>query len=158
MLWPRHVTQSRTVPVEVDHAFEGVLRAPLASVMSRRFGPFPPVREVRDEPPSWGEVGQTRTIVTSDGGSLNEELTVVERPHRFGYRLDRITGPMKPLVASIDGTWTFEPVGTGVRIIWSWAIQPKSRPATLAMPVIARLWPSYAARVLEQVEEMLLQG
>lgn len=158
MLSPRHVTQSRTVPVEVDHAFHGVLQAPLAQVMSRRFGPFPPVREVRDQPPSWGAVGQTRTVVTADGGSVHEELTVVEPPHGFGYRLDRITGPMKPLVGRIDGSWAFEPVGTGVRITWSWAIQPRSRAATLALPVVARLWPAYAARVLEQIESLLLES
>lgn len=158
MVTPRRMAQSRTVPIEPDRAFPAVLTAELPQVICRRFGPFPPVREVRDQPPSWGQVGQTRTIVTSDGGTMREELTVVEAPHRFGYRLDRITGPMKPLVHGLDGRWTFAPVGTGVRITWEWTLHPRTAAAALTMPLIARLWPPYAARVLERIEEMLLDA
>ncbi len=158
MTTPRRVQQSRTIPVEVDRAFDAVLGASLPRVMSRRFGPLPPVREVRDQDGTWGTVGQTRTIVTSDGGTMRERLTVVDRPHRFGYEINHVTGPMKPLIASLDGEWAFEPAGTGVRITWAWVLHPASGAAGLAMPVFARLWGPYAARALEQIENLLLDS
>ena len=140
MTQPRRVQQSRSIPVEVDKAFGEVLVAPLPRIFSRRFGPLPPIREVRDQTGDWRSAGQTRTIVTSDGGTMREELTLVERSHRFGYEITGITGPMKPLIASVDGEWSFEPVGTGVRITWTWVLHPASGAAALAMPVFARLW------------------
>ena len=44
-----------------------------------------------------------RTIATTDGGSMLETLTSNERPHSFGYTISDVRGPMKPLVASVDG-------------------------------------------------------
>ena len=158
MTQPRRVQQSRTIPVEVERGFDRLLGAPLPDVFTRRFGPLPPVREVRDQDGPWGTVGQTRTIVTSDGGTMRERLTVVDRPQRFGYEITDVTGPMKPLISSLDGEWAFEPAGTGVRVTWSWILHPASGAAGLAMPVFVRLWRPYAARALEQIENLLLDS
>lgn len=158
MTQPRRVQQSRTIPVEVERAFDEVLVEPLPRIFSRRFGPLPPIREVCDQDGTWGTVGQSRTIVTSDGGTMSERLTVVDRPRRFGYEITGIIGPMKPLIASVDGEWAFEPAGTGVRITWTWVLHPASGAAGLAMPVFARLWRPYAARALEQIENLLLDS
>ena len=85
---------------------------------------IPPIREVRDQVGPWGEVGQTRTIVLADGGTMRETLTSVERPHRFGYAIGDVRGPMRPLVERVEGRWTFEPAGTGTRITWPWDVTP----------------------------------
>lgn len=149
--------RSRTYPVEVGPAFDEVLSMPLEQVFRRRFGPLPPVRgtDLHDGGP-WGRVGQTRTIRLGDGGTLRETLTEVDRPHAFGYRIDTITGPMSPLFAGLDGSWTFAPVRSGCRITWRWTVRPRNRWAAGALPVFARLWHGYARQALEEIEDALV--
>jgi len=150
-----HVERSRAYPVTVEHAYDVVVSAPLEVVFSARYGPLPPIRTVRDQAGVWGTVGQTRTIVLADGGTMREELTKVE-PHReFAYRITDVTGPMKPLVASVEGRWAFAPAGTGARVTWSWTVHPAPY-AGLAMPVFGKLWRGYAGLALERLESLLL--
>jgi hypothetical protein len=156
MTAPVEVSASRTFPAAVEHAFDVVMPAPLEKVFARRFLALPAVRAVRDQRGSWSTVGQTRTIVLADGGTMREELTAVERPAGFGYALSDITGVMKLLVASATGRWSFEPAGTGVRVTWTWTLQPASQVGALAMPAFARMWRGYARQALEELEPMLL--
>jgi hypothetical protein len=153
---PLVVQESRAVPVPVEQAYDWVLSVPLTSIFDRWFGPIPAVREVTDQEGDWGSVGQSRTIRTADGGSMREELTGVEPPHSFGYTISDVTGPMKLLVSSVDGRWTFEPAGTGVRITWAWTVHPASQLAEVAMPLFGWLWKGYARQALERIEELLL--
>lgn len=146
---------SRTIPVSVEEAFDRVLSVPLPTLFSRRFGPLPPVREVRG-PDAWDAAGLVRTVVTADGGTMREELTAVDRPSSFRYVLSDLTGPMKPLATSVDGEWSFTPAGTGVRVTWTWTVHPASRPAALALPALGRLWRGYARQALEEVERLLV--
>jgi hypothetical protein len=150
-----HLSQSRAVPVPVAEAFDRVLVHPPPDLFSRRMLAIPPIREVRDQDGTWGRVGQTRTIVTSDGGTMRETLTSVERPDHFGYTLGDLHGPMKPLVERVEGRWSFEPAGTGTRITWAWDVTPTG-PGRLAMPVFGRMWRGYARQALEEIESVLL--
>jgi hypothetical protein len=156
---PVLLAHSRAIPVSVEHAWDVLLPAPLERVFSRRFGALPPVRSVRDQVGVWGSaVGQFRTIMLADGGTMREELLTLRRPEEFGYRISGITGAMRPLVASIMGSWMLEPVGTGVRITWSWTLEPASRAASLAMPVFSWMWHGYARQALEEIEGLLLEA
>ena len=101
-------------------------------------------------------MGQTRTIVLADHSSMRETLVAVDRPASFGYRLDRLHGPMRPLASSIDGLWSFEKAGTGVRITWSWTVRPASAATALLMPAFGRMWQGYARQALEQLEDLLV--
>lgn len=150
-----HLTESRTVPVEAADAFGRTMPMPLETIFTRRVGPFPPVKDV-DGPPTWDAVGQSRTIRLSDGGTMLETLTTVEPPLSFGYQITDATGPMKPLIESFDGLWSFEPVGTGCRITWSWTVHPRGRLGAVAMPVFDRFWHGYARRALAQLETNLV--
>jgi hypothetical protein len=151
------VSSSRTVPVEVDRAFDEVLAEPLPRVFSRRYGAIAPVQEVRDQTgDAWGTVGQSRRIVLSDGGAMTERLTTVERPTAFGYDISDLKGPLKLLVSSATGEWRFEPAGTGTRITWTWVLEPASGVGRYALPVFARLWRGYARQALEEVEKILV--
>jgi hypothetical protein len=155
MVKPVHLEQSHTYPVTVEHAFDVVLSTPLPEVFSRRYGAIPAIREVRDQDGAWGTVGKSRTIVLADGGTMREELTRVERPHSFGYAISDITGPMKLLVASADGLWTFDPAGAGVEVTWAWKVRPASSAAALVMPLFARFWRGYARRAMQRLEVLL---
>lgn len=155
MATPVTVEQSRSIPVEVQHAFDVTLTAPLATIFSRRHVVLPPVKEVRDQEGAWGRVGQTRVVVTSDGGAMRETLTDVSPPRSFSYELNDITGPMRPLVEGIDGRWEFAPKGTGTVITWRWTLHPRALGAPL-MPLVTRMWRRYAAKALEQLSDVLL--
>jgi hypothetical protein len=150
------VEQSRAIPVELHRAFERTLPMPLTTVFSRRYGLLPPVKQVRgQEPAVWGQVGQTRTIVTTDGGTMRELLTAVDAPHSFSYRLSEISGPMRPLVNSIDGRWEFATRGTGTLITWRWTLYPKGLGTGVLRPITS-MWRGYARQALELLSEQLL--
>ncbi|HXH80359.1 SRPBCC family protein [Nocardioides sp.] len=150
------LSQSRAVPVAVDEAFDRVLAHPLTEIFRRRRLAIPPIKDVRDQQGDWGTVGQTRVIVLADGGTMLETLTSNDRPHSFGYTISEIRGPMKPLVASADGLWTFEPAGTGTRITWAWELTPTTA-GRVAMPAFATMWRGYARQALEEIEAILLR-
>ncbi len=147
---------SRTYPAGVARTFDVVLPLPLPYLFEHRYAAIPPVRAVRDQEPVWGDVGQTRTVVLGDGGTILETLTEVDRPNAFGYRLTDITGPLRPLATSIDGRFAFERAGTGVRVTWSWRIHPRGRLGTAAMPLFARMWHPYARIALDRLEQVLV--
>jgi hypothetical protein len=155
------VSASRSVPAELEHSFDVVLSEPLPPIFSRRYGPFGPVSEVRDQTGDqtgdpWGTVGQSRRIVLSDGGAVTEQLTRVERPTVFAYQLSEVKGPLKAFVSTIAGEWRFETAGTGTRITWTWVLEPASSVSRYALPVLARLWRGYARQALEEIEKILV--
>ena len=149
------VEQSRAIPIELEQAFRGTLPMPLTAVFSKRYGLLPPVKEVHGHDGVWGQVGQTRTVVTTDGGTMRELLTEVDAPHSFSYLLSDITGPMRPLVDSIDGRWEFATRGTGTLITWRWALHSKGLGAYVMRPITS-MWRGYARQALELLSERLL--
>lgn len=148
--------QSRAIPVDVDTAFGRTLSVSLPRIFSRWYGPIGPVKAVLDQTGDWTTVGETRTVVQVGGGTMREELTLVDDPHAFGYTLSGLTGPLAPLVDHIDGRWLFTPVGTGTTVTWRWTVHPKSAAAGLAMPVFAMLWRGFARQGLEELSGELL--
>ena len=157
MASPLHVSCSRTYPIPFDQAYPLTITWPLEELFHERFGPIPPiVRTDQVGPGEWGTVDQVRTIHLGDGGSMQERLVVVDPPNEFGYEITGISGPMKGLAARIEGTWAFEPVGTGSRITWSWTIHPKSSASALVLPVFGKIWKGYARRALDHLEALLL--
>jgi hypothetical protein len=155
MATPVTIESSRAIPVGLQQAFEGTLPLPLTTIFSRRFALLPPIKEVRDQHGAWGQSGQSRMIITSDGGTMRESLTDVQPPHSFSYRLTDITGPLRPLVESIDGRWEFAPKGTGTEITWRWTLHPR-RAAPVVLPLITMMWRGYARQALELLSEQLL--
>jgi hypothetical protein len=149
------VEQSRAIPVELKRAFDGTLPIPLTAIFSRRYVLLPPIKEVRGQDGVWGQVGQSRTVVTTDGGTMRERLTEVDAPHSFGYHLSDITGPLRPLVDSVDGRWEFAMQGTGTLVTWRWTLHPKGLGARV-MPLITLMWRGYARQALELLSDHLL--
>lgn len=155
---PHVMTQSRAIPVDPETAFRRTLVTPLPALFGRRYGPIAPVKAVLGQTGEWGTVGQRRTVTQVGGGSMNEELTVVDPPRAFGYTLSGIAGPLAPLVDHIEGTWSFSPVGTGTEVTWRWQVYPKSSAAGWAMPVFARLWRGFARQSLEVLSDHLVHA
>jgi len=86
---------------------------------------------------------------------MREVLTEVDAPHSFSYQLTDITGPMRPLVDSIEGRWEFSLKGTGTLIRWRWTLHPRGLGAPF-MPFIIKMWLSYANQSLERLSDLLL--
>jgi hypothetical protein len=149
--------RSRTYPVDIQTAYDVVRPVPLQQLFCRRYGPLPPIRETRGHDGEWGiEVGQTRTIVLADGGTLFETIIELDPPHAFAYQITDITGPMKPLVTKLDGRWEFTPAGTGTRITWTWDVEARSAATARLLPVLQRFWNGYARQALEEAEHLLV--
>lgn len=148
---------SRSIPVPVGEAYAAVLPMPLPLIFGRRYLALPPIKEVRDQDGEWGTVGQTRTIVLADRGTMRETLTSVTPGTSFGYDITPVTGPLKPLVVAAQGLWSFAPAGNGVEVSWQWILEP-TRAGVLVMPALGRMWQGYARQALEEVEKALLAG
>lgn len=86
---------------------------------------------------------------------MHELLTEVDTPHSFSYHLSDISGPMRSLVESIDGQWTFETQGTGTLVTWRWTIHPKGL-GPYVMPLITVMWRGYARQALELLSGQLV--
>lgn len=149
------LSESRAVQVPVGEAFDRVIVHPLPELFRRRRLAIPPIKEVRGQAGEWGTVGETRTIVTTDGGSMLETLTSHERPSGFGYTISQVRGPMKPLVSSVDGRWSFESAGNGTLVTWTWVLTP-TMAGRVAMPAFGAMWHGYARQALDEVAGMLL--
>lgn len=156
MVAPVTIAHSRAIPVGPGRAFEVTLPIPLTDIFSRRYGLLPPVKEVRGQEGPWGQVGQSRTVLTTDGGTMRERLTDVDVPHSFTYLLSDISGPLRPLVDSIDGRWEFASRGTGTVITWRWTLHPSGVIAARIVPLIGLMWQGYARQALELLSERLL--
>lgn len=157
MASPLHVSSTRTYPVPFEGAYRRTIGWPLEELFHQRFGPIPPIVRT-DQDGTWGSVGQVRTIHLGDGGSMQERLVRADAPDAFGYEITGITGPMKGLASRIEGTWAFEPIGSGTRITWSWTIHPKSSASALVLPVFGKIWQAYARRALDHLEALLLSA
>ena len=153
---PLQLTRSRTYPVPVGRAYDVVLSLPLSDLFSRRYAALPSIREVRDQDGAWGTVGQTRTILRADRSTMRETLTGLDRPTSFGYPLDQLHGPMRPLASAVDGRFDFAESGTGVGVTWSWSVRPVSAATALLMPAFGRMWQGYARQALEELERHLV--
>ncbi|AKU18854.1 SRPBCC family protein [Luteipulveratus mongoliensis] len=149
--------QSRAIPIPVDEAFARTLVLPLPDLFSRRYGPVPRIKEVRDQDGEWARAGQTRTIALADGGSMVEELMTVDPPHRFTYVLTQVKGPLAPLSQRIEGEWAFVPTGTGTEVTWSWTMAPRTPVSRAGLIVFARLWKGYARHALEVLSHELVR-
>jgi hypothetical protein len=150
------VSVSRAYPIAVEEAFARTLPVPLPVVLGRRYGAIPGIREVRDQEGDWSTVGETRTIVLGDGTTMHETLLVVDPPAEFGYRIDRMSGPLSALVTEMRGRWTFLPAGTGTRITWTLSLDPRPPLGPLSMPLFTRMWKGFGRQALEELERVLL--
>lgn len=92
-------------------------------------------------------MGQTRTLVLSDGGTVRETLRIVSAPI-FAYDLSHFTGFFAGLVDGGRSEWRVDGQLTGSKITWTYSFNAK-RGCGLVVAAIVRLaWARYMRRVL----------
>lgn len=155
---PVRVEQSRAIPVSVEHAYRVTLPIDLSTLFRRWYGPIPPIKGVRGQTGEWATVGQVRTVELTGGGTMREELTHIDPPTSFAYRLSDITGAMGPLVDHVDGVWTFTPAGTGTEVNWRWTLHPSSALTRPDVVLVGRLWKGYARGGLGELSDQLVRA
>lgn len=144
---------SRIVAGDVERTFDRVLPMPIETIFVRWQGPLPPVRST-EGPVPWQQPGQQRRVNLVGPGWMIETLTEVERPHQFSYRLGQIHGPMRALIATVEGRWAFRATAGGTEITWSWAVTPRA-PLRWLLPVFTRFWRGYAEQALRSLDRQL---
>lgn len=152
---PVAFTASETFAASPTHTFSTVLPAPLPGLFDRRYAALPPIREVRDQTGAWAEVGETRTIVLSDGGTMRERLVAVDAPRSFDYELTGLTGPLGLLARRVEGRWAFDAAGGGTRVTWSWQVHPRTPLALPAVLALRVMWHGYARLGLQRVGRLV---
>jgi Polyketide cyclase / dehydrase and lipid transport len=155
MAHPLVVSEWRFIPIPPEEAFHPMLVMPLTDIFTRWYGPIPPIKEVRDQTGGWDAAGQSRTVLLTGGGSMHEELTNVDPPRSFSYRLSEVSGPMSILVDHVLGEWVFAPRDGGTELTWRWTIHRKSPLTAWALPVFGGLWKGYARQVLVDLSAAL---
>ncbi len=111
-------------------------------------GLLPAVVEVRNQAGDWDRVGQTRQLMLSDGGSVIEHITNVDRLEFFAYNLSDFQKVFGVMVESARAEWTFTTAPNGTVIRWRYTFHPKSGYRLPLAAIIRFLWAPYMTRVL----------
>lgn len=117
-----------------------------------RFGPLPATVAVRDQSGPWNTVGQTRTLVLSDGGHVIETITDVTPHAFFAYELTDFQKLFKRLVdrARAEWTYTVAPAG-GTLVHWTYTFYPRKRSGWLVGLIVRLWWEPYMRSVLPHI-------
>lgn len=115
-----------------------------------RSGVLPAVVAVRDQSGAWDAVGQTRTLVLSDGGTVRETLRTVSAPV-FAYDLSHFTGFFGGLVDGGRSEWRVDGQLTGSRITWTYTFSARRGRGLLVAAIMRLAWARYMHRVLPAI-------
>ncbi len=113
-----------------------------------RFRVIPAVLSVSDQTGPWDAVGRTRTLHLSDGSSVVETTTDVERPGFFAYELTHFTKVFGPLVDHARAEWRFDPADGGTRISWSYTFVARPGRGWIVGLIVRLAWAAYMRRVI----------
>ena len=123
-----------------------------------KFGPLPAVVDVRDQVGAWDAVGQTRTLVLSDGGSVVETITDAASPTFFAYELSDFQKLFGRLVAGARAEWRFERVESGTSIRWSYEFFALPGRGWIVGLIVRMFWARYMKRVLSPIAAEVDRG
>lgn len=145
-------TVSRTAEVDVGTLFDVVVAEDVLPHVLHRWGPVPGVSGTRDLSGPWSRPGSERTVLLSDGNTARERVLVWERPTRFEYQVDDLTGLSGRLLHHAVGSWTFAPTGArGSRLRWTYTFHVAGVAAAGMLQLVARTaW----ARYMEQCADL----
>lgn len=142
---PSH-TVTRDTTATVERIFDVVVAEDVLPKVLHRWGPIPAVTATRDLTGPWDTPGSQRTVVLGDGSTAREEVLVWERPRRFEYRVDRITGVLGRRVDHAIGVWEFATTADGAAFEWTYTFHPRNRTGAALLAVLARTaWARYMA-------------
>lgn len=143
------VTVTGRAAASPEVTFDVIVPIDLATVFDR-FLVVPGVRGVRAQSGPWDAAGRTRVVQLDDGSEVPEELTDVDRPSGFGYRVGPFPRPLGLLVSAAEGTWTFAAEGEGTAVRWTYRFTARPGRGAVVALVLRPLWRGYARRALDR--------
>lgn len=123
-----------------------------------KHGPLPAVVGVRNQTGSWDTPGRTRTLDLSDGGFVVETITRSAPPQHFDYELTEFQKIFGVLVSSALAEWTFESVGDGTRIHWTYSFRALRGRGWIVGLIVSLWWAPYMRRVLPPIVAEIERG
>ena len=102
-------------------------------------------------------VGRVRVVTTSDGKTVRETYTEVDRPRRYAYEMTELNMPLSAFMTHAVGEWDFAPEAGGTRVTWTYLAFPRNvlaRPATalLTKGFLKSAMNGYLANLKTQLE------
>jgi len=147
-------TVSRELSVKAAATFDVVAAEDVLPKVLHRWGPIPGVRGTRDLTGPWDTPGSERTVMLGDGSTAREQVIVWERPWRFDYRVDKITGRFGRLVDHAIGSWIFADTARGSSFEWTYTFGSRGRVSTAPLTALAHTaW----ARYMEQCADLCVE-
>ena len=153
-------TVQSVIPGPPAVVFDRVMPIDLASIFPG-YGPLPAVTGVRGQTGAWDGVGQSRTVLLSDGSSAGEQITAYDRPGYFAYTVNNFTGVLRLITNSATGRWWFEPDPTSdsTRVKWSYIFHGRSfLTAPILWFVTNILWRGYMRKSLGLAKSQIEPG
>jgi hypothetical protein len=103
----------------------------------------------------WDVPGSCRTVHTTNGYSVREEVTAARAPDYFAYVVTDFTQPIiRLLVKEARGQWWFTPGAAGTRAKWTYAFEGRTFWAMpLLLPFVKILWKRYMRAAMKVTKE-----
>ena len=145
--------QTRTA-VDPVRAFAVIVPIDLPTIF-RKWGPFPGVRSVANQPADWDRVGASRRPELTDGSHVDEMLTEYSEGYSFAYELTGFTSYIRRVIEGVRGEWTFTADGHGTVIRWTYEFKPLRGYRPVVRWAVAPLWRRYMTLGLAQAKAVL---
>lgn len=152
------VIQKRVIASDINSLFDIFMRDDVLPEVLTGYGIVPAVVSTSYEHGSWGQVGSERTVHLKDGSSVQEQITDLERPNYFAYRILKFDHPiLKRLADYGQGQWFLTETPAGVEVEWRYSFAAKNRLASIPLTAMAQLfWRGYMKVCLDNIEAMMI--
>ena len=134
-------------PADPAHTFD-ILTPSDPSRFYPKFRVIPATVRVEGQTGAWDAVGQTRVLHLSDGSSVRETTTDVDRPGFFAYELTEFTKVFGPSVDHARAEWQFDAVEGGTRITWTYTFFGRPGRGWIITLIVRLAWAAYMRRVM----------
>jgi Polyketide cyclase / dehydrase and lipid transport len=145
------VTRTALIPGAPEAVFAFIVAEDVLPKVLTGYGPLPAVVRTSDHTGQWDQIGSARVVHLADGGTAQEQVTLLEAPRRFAYRVWNISHPIVGALATeARGDWTFVEAAQGTQVTWTYTFVAKNAVAAVPLSAIAQvLWRGYMDVCLE---------
>ncbi len=139
------ITRTALIPGAPEAVFAFIAAEDVLPKVLTGYGPLPGVVRTSGHTGPWDQIGSARVVHLADGGTAREQVTLLESPRRFAYRVRDISNPIvKTLAVEARGDWTFVAVGQSTQVNWTYTFVAKNAVTAVPLWLVARvLWRGY---------------
>lgn len=143
------------IPRPPEAAFDFAVAETTLPLVLRAAFPIPGVVRIDWEGGGALRVGANRRATMTDGSVMVEEIVTHVRPREHAYRwAGKVPLPLRPVIRGAKGTWTFEPLASGTRVVWRYTFDLTSPLAYLHGRLVALLFRRWMRRGLARLSQL----